>query len=268
MIEDVIQTDAALNPGNSGGPLVSSHGEVIGVNTAMIPHAQGICFAVAANTASFVLSELVRHGRVRRAYVGVTAETVPGAAPPRAGRRHRQCDRRDPEERRAERPRRRRRPDARRPRRRPRRPAGHRRRRPHPPPERRAHRPHGHRRGAPPRPPAQLRGHPKRAPGPDKPSASQDPPPRSGGGRSAGARRPPVSGPTLRPAQACERRRSTASAADLSAAALSPPAEPSRRIEPRTSLCRCGAVIVCRAWPAACSLHARAPRCRYATSAP
>jgi S1-C subfamily serine protease len=77
MIEDVIQTDAALNPGNSGGPLVSSRGEVVGVNTAIIPYAQGICFAVASNTASFVLAELIRHGRVRRAFVGVTAETAP-----------------------------------------------------------------------------------------------------------------------------------------------------------------------------------------------
>lgn len=77
MIEDVIQTDAALNPGNSGGPLVSSRGEVIGVNTAIIPHAQGICFAVASNTASFVVSELIRHGQVRRAFIGVSAETAP-----------------------------------------------------------------------------------------------------------------------------------------------------------------------------------------------
>ena len=77
LIEDVIQTDAALNPGNSGGPLVSSRGEVIGINTAIIKGAQGICFAVASNTAQFVLSELVKHGRVRRGYIGVSAQTMP-----------------------------------------------------------------------------------------------------------------------------------------------------------------------------------------------
>jgi S1-C subfamily serine protease len=76
LIEDVIQTDAALNPGNSGGPLVSSRGEVIGINTAVIMGAQGICFAVASNTAQFVLSELIQHGRVRRAYIGVSAQTT------------------------------------------------------------------------------------------------------------------------------------------------------------------------------------------------
>ena len=77
LIDDVIQTDAALNPGNSGGPLVSSRGEVIGINTAVIAGAQGICFAVASNTASHVVSEIVRHGRVRRAFIGVAGQTAP-----------------------------------------------------------------------------------------------------------------------------------------------------------------------------------------------
>jgi S1-C subfamily serine protease len=76
-IEDVIQTDAALNPGNSGGPLVSSAAEVIGINTAIISGAQGICFAVASNTAQFVLSEIIRHGYVRRAHIGVSGQTAP-----------------------------------------------------------------------------------------------------------------------------------------------------------------------------------------------
>ena len=76
LIEDVIQTDAALNPGNSGGPLVSSRGEVIGINTAIIMGAQGICFAVASNTAQLVLSELILHGRVRRGFIGMAGQTV------------------------------------------------------------------------------------------------------------------------------------------------------------------------------------------------
>ncbi len=74
LIGDVIQTDAALNPGNSGGPLASSAGEVIGINTAMILGAQGICFSVAANTALHVLMQILAHGRVRRARIGIVAE--------------------------------------------------------------------------------------------------------------------------------------------------------------------------------------------------
>ena len=77
LIDDVIQTDAALNPGNSGGPLVGTSGEVVGINTAMINGAQGICFAVSSNTAVFAVSEFIAHGRVRRAHIGIAAETVP-----------------------------------------------------------------------------------------------------------------------------------------------------------------------------------------------
>jgi S1-C subfamily serine protease len=73
MIDDVIQTDAALNPGNSGGPLLDSAGRAIGVNTAAIPSAHGLAFAVAINTAQWVAMELMRHGRVRRASLGVAA---------------------------------------------------------------------------------------------------------------------------------------------------------------------------------------------------
>jgi S1-C subfamily serine protease len=77
LIDDVIQTDTALNPGNSGGPLVATSGDVIGINTAVIRGAQGIAFAVASNTVRFVISEIVRHGWVRRAFIGISADTAP-----------------------------------------------------------------------------------------------------------------------------------------------------------------------------------------------
>jgi S1-C subfamily serine protease len=77
LIENVIQTDAALNPGNSGGPLLDSNGRVIGINTAIIQYAQGICFAIPVNTMRWVVTQLIREGKVTRGFLGISGQTVP-----------------------------------------------------------------------------------------------------------------------------------------------------------------------------------------------
>ena len=92
LMDDIIQTDAALNPGNSGGPLVNSAGEVIGVNTAVILPAQGICFAIASNTAQFVAGWLIKEQRIRRSSIGVAGQNVP--IHPRVARFHKLADQR------------------------------------------------------------------------------------------------------------------------------------------------------------------------------